>query len=189
AESAPATRFPHDSAPARLDAHGTPLRRVSRLGRDPSRPGGRSRVRDEGHERNPTRGRGSTTCRDALRLGSVSRPPSCGRGGPRCAACQFRRLPTPSASGRTCVSTPASTRVSDEQESPWGPLRAWQREALERYLAAKPRDFLAVATPGAGKTTFALTVAAHLLARRVVERVIVVTPTEHLKRQWAEAAH
>ncbi|REF37615.1 superfamily II DNA or RNA helicase [Thermasporomyces composti] len=87
------------------------------------------------------------------------------------------------------MSTPASTRVSDEQESPWGPLRAWQREALERYLAAKPRDFLAVATPGAGKTTFALTVAAHLLARRVVERVIVVTPTEHLKRQWAEAAH
>ncbi len=45
-----------------------------------------------------------------------------------------------------------------------------------------------MATPGAGKTTFALTVAAELLARRVVERITVVAPTEHLKTQWAEAA-
>ncbi|MEQ4205366.1 DEAD/DEAH box helicase [Actinopolymorpha sp. B9G3] len=71
---------------------------------------------------------------------------------------------------------------------PWGHLRGWQQEALERYQAASPRDFLTVATPGAGKTAFALTVAADLLARRVVERLIVVTPTEHLKRQWADAA-
>jgi superfamily II DNA or RNA helicase len=42
------------------------------------------------------------------------------------------------------------------------PLRAWQRRALARYLATAPRDFLAVATPGAGKTTFALRVAAEL---------------------------
>ena len=59
---------------------------------------------------------------------------------------------------------------------------------MEKYDALKPRDFLAVATPGAGKTTFALTVAADLLNRRVIERVIVVAPTEHLKVQWAEAA-
>ena len=51
-----------------------------------------------------------------------------------------------------------------------------------------PRDFLAVATPGAGKTTFALSVAAELLGRRIVDRIIVVAPTEHLKLQWAEAA-
>lgn len=67
-------------------------------------------------------------------------------------------------------------------------LRAWQAEALEAYFAAEPRDFLAAATPGAGKTTFALRLATELLARRVVERVTVVTPTEHLKRQWAAAA-
>ncbi len=66
-------------------------------------------------------------------------------------------------------------------------LRAWQTEAVERYLAALPRDFLAVATPGAGKTTFALTVAAELMSRRLVDRVVVVAPTEHLKTQWAEA--
>jgi superfamily II DNA or RNA helicase len=59
---------------------------------------------------------------------------------------------------------------------------------MDKYLAANPRDFLAVATPGAGKTTFALTVASDLLDRRVVDRIIVVAPTEHLKVQWAEAA-
>jgi superfamily II DNA or RNA helicase len=73
----------------------------------------------------------------------------------------------------------------------WGTapsLRAWQTAALERYHQAAPRDFLAVATPGAGKTTFALSVAADLLGRRIVDRVTVVAPTEHLKVQWAEAA-
>ncbi|KQT89721.1 hypothetical protein ASG49_17890 [Marmoricola sp. Leaf446] len=69
-----------------------------------------------------------------------------------------------------------------------GSLRAWQTAALASYAERNPRDFLAVATPGAGKTTFALTVANELLQRRVVERVTVVAPTEHLKTQWAEAA-
>ena len=68
------------------------------------------------------------------------------------------------------------------------PLRAWQRSALARYLATAPRDYLTVATPGAGKTTFALRVAAELLRDRVIDAVTVVTPTEHLKYQWAEAA-
>lgn len=69
-----------------------------------------------------------------------------------------------------------------------GSLRAWQTAALAAYAERNPRDFLAVATPGAGKTTFALTVANELLSRRIVERVTVVAPTEHLKTQWAEAA-
>ncbi len=74
--------------------------------------------------------------------------------------------------------------------APWGTagrLRAWQQEALDEYLARDPRDFLTVATPGAGKTTFALRVAAELLTRRVVHQLTIVAPTEHLKRQWAEA--
>ncbi len=73
----------------------------------------------------------------------------------------------------------------------WGTaarLRAWQVAALRRYRELDPLDFLAVATPGAGKTTFALRVATELLAQRRIEQVIVVTPTEHLKVQWAEAA-
>nr|WP_046204105.1 DEAD/DEAH box helicase [Corynebacterium argentoratense] len=67
-------------------------------------------------------------------------------------------------------------------------LRAWQRAALTKYLINKPKDFLAVATPGAGKTTFALRVATELTGNRTVDRVIVVVPTEHLKVQWAESA-
>lgn len=45
-----------------------------------------------------------------------------------------------------------------------------------------------MATPGSGKTTFALRVATELLADRTVQAVTVVTPTEHLKHQWAAAA-
>ncbi|OBC04598.1 hypothetical protein A5784_13685 [Mycobacterium sp. 852013-50091_SCH5140682] len=67
-------------------------------------------------------------------------------------------------------------------------LRGWQRKALVKYLTAKPRDYLAVATPGAGKTTFALRIAAELLADRTVDAVTVVVPTEHLKIQWAQSA-
>lgn len=67
-------------------------------------------------------------------------------------------------------------------------LRVWQREAFELYQRDQPSDFLTVATPGAGKTTFALTIAADLLARGIVERVVIVTPTDHLKTQWALAA-
>ncbi|MFB9730796.1 DEAD/DEAH box helicase [Ornithinimicrobium kibberense] len=77
------------------------------------------------------------------------------------------------------------------ERAAWGTankLRAWQAAALERYLAERPRDFLAVATPGAGKTTFALRVATELLDRGEISRVTVVAPTEHLKVQWAEAA-
>jgi superfamily II DNA or RNA helicase len=77
------------------------------------------------------------------------------------------------------------------ERAAWGTapsLRAWQAAALHDYLERSPRDFLAVATPGAGKTTFALSVAAELLGRRQVDRLIIVAPTEHLKTQWAEAA-
>lgn len=77
------------------------------------------------------------------------------------------------------------------QRAAWGTaqsLRAWQAEALELYHEHAPQDFLTVATPGAGKTTFALRVAKDLLERREIKRVIVVAPTEHLKVQWADAA-
>ncbi|GAA2605694.1 DEAD/DEAH box helicase [Dactylosporangium fulvum] len=67
-------------------------------------------------------------------------------------------------------------------------LRVWQRKALMEYLRGKREDFLAVATPGAGKTTFALRVALELFADGTIDNVTVVAPTEHLKTQWAEAA-
>jgi superfamily II DNA or RNA helicase len=92
---------------------------------------------------------------------------------------------------------PAGTSAAEHlspafpERAAWGTaskLRAWQAEALESYFQNQPRDFLAAATPGAGKTTFALRLAAELRARRVIDRITVVAPTEHLKRQWADAA-
>ncbi len=77
------------------------------------------------------------------------------------------------------------------QRAAWGTassLRAWQQEALDIYERDDPRDFLCVATPGAGKTTFALRIALNLLRSRKVRRIVVVAPTEHLKVQWADAA-
>ena len=67
-------------------------------------------------------------------------------------------------------------------------LRNWQQAAYREYFRIERRDFLLVATPGAGKTAYALTVAAELLARRQIAAITVVTPTEHLKHQWARAA-
>lgn len=66
-------------------------------------------------------------------------------------------------------------------------LRPWQARALDKLLA-KGGDFLAVATPGAGKTTFAVTAALRLMERGEITRVIVVVPTAHLRTQWAGAA-
>ncbi len=93
----------------------------------------------------------------------------------------------------TVTTTTASHHLSPAfpGRAPWGTankLRAWQQGAMERYVQEQPRDFLAVATPGAGKTTFALTLASWLLHHHVVQQVTVVAPTEHLKKQWAEAA-
>jgi superfamily II DNA or RNA helicase len=82
----------------------------------------------------------------------------------------------------------ASVHPEERQPLAGPPLRRWQRRALAEYLRTKPTDFLAVATPGAGKTTFALRVAAELLADRTITAVTVVVPTEHLKSQWALAA-
>jgi superfamily II DNA or RNA helicase len=66
-------------------------------------------------------------------------------------------------------------------------LRPWQHAALERFAASAADDFLAVATPGAGKTTFALTALRVALATSPMP-VVVVAPTAHLKSQWARAA-
>jgi superfamily II DNA or RNA helicase len=68
------------------------------------------------------------------------------------------------------------------------PLRAWQAEAIEKYESESPADFLVTATPGAGKTTFGLTLAQRLRAARQIDRIIVVAPTDHLRTQWADAA-
>ncbi|GAA0204009.1 DEAD/DEAH box helicase [Glutamicibacter creatinolyticus] len=81
--------------------------------------------------------------------------------------------------------------VAYPERAAWGTgpkLRAWQAEALALYFDTEPKDFLAVATPGAGKTTFALRLAKVLVDSKKINRMIVVAPTDHLKKQWADAA-
>jgi len=66
-------------------------------------------------------------------------------------------------------------------------LRPWQREALDRFATTRPTNFMTVACPGAGKTTFALAaVRQRLMGERLP--IVVVVPTQHLKKQWATAA-
>jgi len=67
-------------------------------------------------------------------------------------------------------------------------LRPWQRAAYDAFRASPHPDYLAVATPGAGKTTFALTCARASLADEP-RTLVVVAPTSHLKVQWSLAAH
>ncbi len=69
-------------------------------------------------------------------------------------------------------------------------LRPWQRAAFDAFTALGDDEpnFLAVATPGAGKTTFALTCARWALGQQR-RRLVVVAPTSHLKVQWSLAAH
>jgi superfamily II DNA or RNA helicase len=67
-------------------------------------------------------------------------------------------------------------------------LRPWQRAAFDKFAASERSDFLTVATPGAGKTTFALACARWAMAQQR-RRIVVVAPTTHLKTQWVKAAH
>lgn len=72
--------------------------------------------------------------------------------------------------------------------SPWTRiLRSWQNRALLTVRSTGP-DCLIMATPAAGKTTFALRVAHEMLALGRVQRVVIVCPTDHLRTQWTQAA-
>jgi superfamily II DNA or RNA helicase len=68
-------------------------------------------------------------------------------------------------------------------------LREWQQRAFKEWLTLQKKDFLLVSTPGGGKTIGALRIIHHALGTGLADRVVVVVPTEHLRRQWADAAH
>lgn len=66
-------------------------------------------------------------------------------------------------------------------------LRKWQEDGLRRFLGVQG-DFLVVATPGAGKTTFAVQAAKAMFDRGEISNIIVIVPTAHLRGQWESAA-
>ena len=70
-------------------------------------------------------------------------------------------------------------------------LRPWQAQAIKKALAwlveeHVDRHFLINAAPGAGKTICASVIAAQLLERNEVGRVIVIAPRSEVVRQWAD---
>lgn len=90
------------------------------------------------------------------------------------------------------MATPTPVTPAPALDRPTGApsvrLRPWQRAAFDLFTAHDSPDYLAVATPGAGKTTFALTCARWALGQER-RKLVVVAPTSHLKTQWALAAH
>jgi superfamily II DNA or RNA helicase len=68
-------------------------------------------------------------------------------------------------------------------------LRDWQQRAIPKMLDHKARSFLLHVAPGGGKTIPSLFVARHLIERGEIARVVIVTPTANLARQWAVTAH
>lgn len=75
-----------------------------------------------------------------------------------------------------------------EATTPTQGLRPWQQQALQAAERPGRRDVLIAATPGSGKTRFALTVAGRAIRNGWIDRVVVVAPTDHLRTQWADAA-
>lgn len=67
-------------------------------------------------------------------------------------------------------------------------LREWQNDAFNAFIRHERPDFLLVATPGGGKTILALRCAHLLLSAGKIDRVVIVVPTRHLRRQWRRVA-
>lgn len=69
---------------------------------------------------------------------------------------------------------------------PWSiPLRKWQREAVMAWGRTQPKDYLAVATPGGGKTLFSGAVATGAIEGGLVDQLVICVPTTLLRTQWA----
>ena len=90
----------------------------------------------------------------------------------------LRRLPP--APGLSRTARPGAPRPS---------CAPGRRRPSSSTCASSPGTSWPSPRPGAGKTTFALRVATELLDRGEISRITVVAPTEHLKSQWADAAH
>lgn len=69
-----------------------------------------------------------------------------------------------------------------------GEPRGWQAAAQDAFLTARQRTWLTTATPGAGKTFYALSTARKLWEQGIITRLYIVAPTDHLRVQWVEAA-
>jgi len=71
--------------------------------------------------------------------------------------------------------------------TPWPnlELRTWQQSAFTQWRRSDSKAFLVEATPGAGKTILAARVA-HDFLEGGGRRIVVVVPSDSLRRQWAD---
>src|SRR6266498_1550304 len=92
--------------------------------------------------------------------------------------------------GKTIIANgqPTCKHCNRKKGSSFMELRKWQTDFLQNYASKYNRDYLLVATPGAGKTKAALHAAKSKLQNGEIEQIIVVCPTESLKYQWAAKA-
>lgn len=67
-------------------------------------------------------------------------------------------------------------------------LRDWQTEALDMVRQHQSEDFLSVATPGAGKTIFAIRAAHTRLIAGQSDFIAVVAPSDFMVKQWIDDA-
>lgn len=67
--------------------------------------------------------------------------------------------------------------------------REWQTVAMQGFLQSSGENYLVSAAPGSGKTRFALAAAKKLKDAGMIDRLIVVCPSAHLRKQWADSAH
>lgn len=68
-------------------------------------------------------------------------------------------------------------------------LRPWQEDAFNRLLQVHNEggnEFLCVAGVGAGKTLFASYVFNFFKAKRLFDSVVIISPTENIKRNWSK---
>lgn len=83
---------------------------------------------------------------------------------------------------------PACNLKKGAQVNAKSDLRDWQEQALNVYISRRDKDFLLVAQPGAGKTRWSVEVMHRHFVAGNVSRVVIVVPTRHLKKQWAQDA-
>ena len=86
----------------------------------------------------------------------------------------------PKLSRHTPTPRPWGTSVASASLAGRGHAEVLRKEPPRLHGRGNPRR--------AGKTTFALTLAKELFNRGTVRQLIVVAPTDHLKKQWADAA-
>lgn len=137
-------------------------------------------------ERDPLRRRFNSSERAALYLAQNGRCANCGNElEPSWHADHMKAWshggPTDVTNGQALCPTCNLKKGNKDME-----LREWQKQAKRKYIADSKQNWLLNVTPGGGKTKWALSIASDLLEKEIIDRVVVVVPTDSLRTQWTK---